>query len=108
MSNQPTVREILQRIGAELAAQAGTAEGLGDLIPFLPALDAPLQARAQSIDALVQHLEELSLLLERLAPLAGNDPAPPEILDAVRLGDLSARLGGRRGVGVDSGALDLF
>lgn len=108
MSDHPDLGEILKRIGAELAAQAECAEGLGDLVPLLPALDGALLARAQSIDGLVQHLSELSRLLDRLAPLAGGETVSPDVLASIRLADLADRLGGRGGAAPESGALDLF
>lgn len=98
----PTLPQLLDAAGRELAAMGAVAEGLQAML-------TPTQASAglQALDLLTQQLSALSGLLRGLA--TEGDARLQAALDAIPLADLSGRLRGLPADAVQpSGELELF
>ncbi len=111
------VAEILTSVMAEIAALAGDADRLQDVIgrlmPEGDQLDHDVIRQAQSIDIIVQRLQGLSQFLQTLSsdvPMGWRLDANTAA-DGLLLADLAHRLGGRErnaGPDISSGECDLF
>lgn len=105
-SPPPLLSQVIERIGAELAAQAEAIRDLHALAEGLPSNEALV--RAQAIDTSSQHLGELATLLQCLATAAGDAAAPETCFEAMTLSGLRARLLGQAEDAADAGEVDFF